>query len=230
MDWSRCSAVDRSPGKLGGIWCCRGTRLPVATLFEHLDQGSALTSFWNGSRPLIESRSITCLPSPGVRSIRPRRLREDPVRRQHPSPVRPVFARTRSGAGGRIGLAGGWRMARCLTRPGKRGSTCCSPAIKTSDTSRILRAVSWLLSSCPRITGRSCGQLRRESPQPSISCKPGRWSGSMWRCCEACRALTGRRRRPAHSPQKIIRCSMPPDRAAASHPLHSPAGFPARRW
>jgi uncharacterized protein (DUF433 family) len=45
MDWSRCSAVDWSPGKLGGIWCFRGTRLPVATLFEHLDQGSTIDEF-----------------------------------------------------------------------------------------------------------------------------------------------------------------------------------------
>ena len=45
MDWSRCSAVDRNPGKLGGIWCFRGTRLPVAALFEHLDQGSTIDEF-----------------------------------------------------------------------------------------------------------------------------------------------------------------------------------------
>ena len=45
MDWSLCSAVDRSPGKLGGKWCFRGTRLPVASLFEHLDQCSTVDEF-----------------------------------------------------------------------------------------------------------------------------------------------------------------------------------------
>lgn len=45
MDWSLCSAVDRAPGKLGGAWCFRGTRLPVAALFEHLDQGSTIDEF-----------------------------------------------------------------------------------------------------------------------------------------------------------------------------------------
>ena len=45
MNWSRCSAVDRNPGKLGGAWCFRGTRLPVAALFEHLDQGSTRDEF-----------------------------------------------------------------------------------------------------------------------------------------------------------------------------------------
>jgi len=45
MDWSLCSAVDRNPRKLGGTWCFRGTRLPVAALFEHIDQGSTIDEF-----------------------------------------------------------------------------------------------------------------------------------------------------------------------------------------
>ena len=45
MDWSLCGAVDRNPGKLGGTWCFRGTRLPVAALFEHIDQGSTIDEF-----------------------------------------------------------------------------------------------------------------------------------------------------------------------------------------
>jgi uncharacterized protein (DUF433 family) len=45
MDWSLCSAVDRNSGKLGGAWCFKGTRLPVAALFEHLDQGSTVDEF-----------------------------------------------------------------------------------------------------------------------------------------------------------------------------------------
>jgi uncharacterized protein (DUF433 family) len=45
MDWSLCSAVDRHAGKLGGKLCFRGTRLPVAALFEYLDQGSTIDEF-----------------------------------------------------------------------------------------------------------------------------------------------------------------------------------------
>ncbi len=45
MDWSQCAAVDRSPGKLGGTWCFRGTRLPVTALFDHLEQGSTVDEF-----------------------------------------------------------------------------------------------------------------------------------------------------------------------------------------
>jgi uncharacterized protein (DUF433 family) len=45
MDWSRCSAVDRNPAKMGGVWCFLGTRLPVATLFDYIDQGSTIDEF-----------------------------------------------------------------------------------------------------------------------------------------------------------------------------------------
>jgi uncharacterized protein (DUF433 family) len=45
MDWSTCSAVDRNSGKLGGKWCFRGTRVTVATLFEHLERGSTTEEF-----------------------------------------------------------------------------------------------------------------------------------------------------------------------------------------
>ena len=63
MDWSLCSAVDRTPGKLGGTWCFRGTRLPVATLFEHLDQGSSVDEFLEWfpavSRELIDEYRVS---------------------------------------------------------------------------------------------------------------------------------------------------------------------------
>jgi len=45
VDWNLCSAVDRAGGKLGGTWCFRGTRLPVAALFEYLDQGTTIDEF-----------------------------------------------------------------------------------------------------------------------------------------------------------------------------------------
>jgi uncharacterized protein (DUF433 family) len=37
LDWSQCPAVQSVPGKLGGAWVLRGTRLPVATVFENLE-------------------------------------------------------------------------------------------------------------------------------------------------------------------------------------------------
>jgi uncharacterized protein (DUF433 family) len=39
LDWSQCSAVESVPGKVSGAWVFRGTRMPVATVFENLKDG-----------------------------------------------------------------------------------------------------------------------------------------------------------------------------------------------
>ena len=35
-DWERCSAVERVTDKLSGTWVFRGTRVPLAALFDNL--------------------------------------------------------------------------------------------------------------------------------------------------------------------------------------------------
>ena len=42
LDWSKCAAVERVPGKVSGAWVLRGTRMPVATIFENLEAGASL--------------------------------------------------------------------------------------------------------------------------------------------------------------------------------------------
>jgi uncharacterized protein (DUF433 family) len=39
LDWTKCAAVESVPGKVSGGWVFRGTRLPVATIFENLEDG-----------------------------------------------------------------------------------------------------------------------------------------------------------------------------------------------
>jgi uncharacterized protein (DUF433 family) len=41
LDWSQCDAVESVPGKVSGAWVFRGTRLPVATVVENLEDMSA---------------------------------------------------------------------------------------------------------------------------------------------------------------------------------------------
>jgi uncharacterized protein (DUF433 family) len=36
LDWSQCPAVESIPGKRSGAWVFKGTRMPVATVFENL--------------------------------------------------------------------------------------------------------------------------------------------------------------------------------------------------
>jgi uncharacterized protein (DUF433 family) len=42
LDWSRCPAVESNPDKVGGAWVFRGTRLPVATVIENLEDLSVV--------------------------------------------------------------------------------------------------------------------------------------------------------------------------------------------
>ena len=44
-DWQTYPAVERHPDKLGGAWVFRGTRVPIATLFENLKDGASIEQF-----------------------------------------------------------------------------------------------------------------------------------------------------------------------------------------
>jgi uncharacterized protein (DUF433 family) len=39
LDWSQCSAVESVPERVGGAWVFRNTRMPVAAVFENLEDG-----------------------------------------------------------------------------------------------------------------------------------------------------------------------------------------------
>jgi uncharacterized protein (DUF433 family) len=40
LDWSQCAAVESIPGKRSGAWVFRGTRTPVSTVFDNLQDMS----------------------------------------------------------------------------------------------------------------------------------------------------------------------------------------------
>jgi uncharacterized protein (DUF433 family) len=52
IDWSQCPAVESVPGKVSGAWVFRGTRMPVATVFENLEDGMTIDE-------LIEQFDVT---------------------------------------------------------------------------------------------------------------------------------------------------------------------------
>ena len=37
LDWSECAAVESVPGKVSGAWVFKGTRTPVAIVFDNLE-------------------------------------------------------------------------------------------------------------------------------------------------------------------------------------------------
>jgi len=45
LGWAGCSAVEHDPQRLSGAWVFRGTRIPVAALFENLEDGVSLAEF-----------------------------------------------------------------------------------------------------------------------------------------------------------------------------------------
>ena len=45
LGWAGCTAVEQDPQRISGAWVFRGTRIPVAALFENLEDGVSLAEF-----------------------------------------------------------------------------------------------------------------------------------------------------------------------------------------
>jgi len=45
LDWTECSAVERTAGKVGGAWLVKNTRVPVKALFENIEGGATVQEF-----------------------------------------------------------------------------------------------------------------------------------------------------------------------------------------
>jgi uncharacterized protein (DUF433 family) len=42
LDWAKCPVVESVPGKFSGAWVFRGTRIPVAAVFENLEDSLSM--------------------------------------------------------------------------------------------------------------------------------------------------------------------------------------------
>ena len=45
IDWSSCTVVERDPERVSGAWVFRGSRVPVAALFQNLEDGVPVGEF-----------------------------------------------------------------------------------------------------------------------------------------------------------------------------------------
>lgn len=69
IDWSTCSAVERDPDRASGAWVFKGTRVPVAALFENLEDDASVQQFveWfpgvsiEQARAVLEHAARSCL-------------------------------------------------------------------------------------------------------------------------------------------------------------------------
>ncbi len=60
IDWSKCSAVERHLERVSGAWVFRGTRLPISTLFENLEEGASPAQFveWFDGATIDQVRTV----------------------------------------------------------------------------------------------------------------------------------------------------------------------------
>ena len=42
LEWSQCPTVESVPGRISNEWVFRGTRMPVAAVFENLEDGMSI--------------------------------------------------------------------------------------------------------------------------------------------------------------------------------------------
>lgn len=69
LDWSQCPAVERVPGKVGGVWLFKGTRVPVKALFENLEDGARVDDFLEWF-PGVARAQVEAVLSHAERSLR----------------------------------------------------------------------------------------------------------------------------------------------------------------
>ncbi len=67
-DWSSCTAVERHPDRLSGAWVFRGTRIPVESLFQNLEDGASISEFilWF---PGVSQAQVRCVLEHAARSL-----------------------------------------------------------------------------------------------------------------------------------------------------------------
>jgi len=60
IDWSSCHAVERDSARMSGAWVFRGTRVPIAALFENLEDDASVHQFleWFPGVSLDQARSV----------------------------------------------------------------------------------------------------------------------------------------------------------------------------
>jgi uncharacterized protein (DUF433 family) len=60
IDWSSCAAAERNPAILSGAWVFVGTRVPIAALFENLEDDATLHQFvdWFPGVTLDRARTV----------------------------------------------------------------------------------------------------------------------------------------------------------------------------
>ena len=60
-NWERLNAVEQDPDKVSGAWVFRGTRVPVAALFENLRDGASIKQFLEWFPGVTQAQVVSVL-------------------------------------------------------------------------------------------------------------------------------------------------------------------------
>lgn len=69
IDWSSCAAVERDPERVSGAWVFRGSRVPVAALFENLENGVPVGQFAELFPGVTLAQARAVLEHAGIRRV-----------------------------------------------------------------------------------------------------------------------------------------------------------------
>ena len=60
IDWSSCPSAERDPARMSGAWVFKGTRVPIAALFENLEDDASVQQFveWFPGVSLDQARAV----------------------------------------------------------------------------------------------------------------------------------------------------------------------------
>ena len=60
IDWSSCPATERDPARMSGAWVFKDTRVPIAALFENLEDDASVHQFieWFPGVSLEQARAV----------------------------------------------------------------------------------------------------------------------------------------------------------------------------
>jgi len=67
IDWSTCKCVEQNPDLVSGAWVFEGTRVPVAALFENLEDGAQVNEFVDWF-PGVTIEQVKCVLEHAARS------------------------------------------------------------------------------------------------------------------------------------------------------------------
>jgi uncharacterized protein (DUF433 family) len=68
IDWSSCPTVERDPQRVSGAWVFRGTRVPVESLFQNLEDGADVADFVSWF-PGVSSEQVRLVLEHAARSL-----------------------------------------------------------------------------------------------------------------------------------------------------------------